>query len=387
MPSLPIPTHEAMIHSAQLSNLIQKEIAQAGGYIPFARFMELALYAPGLGYYSAGSHKLGKKGDFTTSPEISPLFAHCIAKQCQQILSEIENPHILEFGAGSGKFACDLLLALENADCLPIHYFILEISADLRLRQKQFFEAHCPHLLSRIQWLDSLPQEKFSGIIFANEVLDAMPVHCFHVQGQGFKEKCVGFENHFLWKLTESTSPLLTQKVTELINQCHLPDSYESEINLWAESWIQALSDSLEKGIILLIDYGYGSKERYHPERMTGSLMCHYQHHRHDDPLQLVGLQDITAHVDFTAIANAAVENQLDVVGYTTQAAFLMACGILELAHQQSLSDLEIYQQNQAIKMLTLPSQMGEIIKVMALSKKITLPLLGFQLHDRRHDL
>jgi SAM-dependent MidA family methyltransferase len=387
MPVLPIPNAIALKHSAELSDAIRQAIVAAGGHISFAKFMELALYAPGLGYYSAGSHKLGAMGDFSTAPEITPLFAEALANQCQQILIQMQLTDIIEFGAGSGKLAGDLLLALEKANCLPQHYFILEVSGDLRSRQAEHIQTHCPHLSARVQWLDHLP-EHFSGMMIANEVLDAMPTHVFQIQESGISEQCVSFANDtFQWHTTDPASPELAEKISYLRDTFHLPVNFKSEINLVAQAWIKSLGHCLDKGVILLIDYGYGEKERYQPRRSTGSLMCYYQHHKHDNPFELIGLQDITSHVDFTSIAQAAVDNSLSVAGYTTQAAFLLSCGILDLAEQKQLSEIDSYQQSQALKLLTLPSEMGETVKVMALSKQLDQPLVGFVMGDRRHDL
>jgi SAM-dependent MidA family methyltransferase len=391
MSTLPTPNATALAYSQTLTQFIRQEIEAAGGYISFARYMELALYTPGLGYYSAGSYKFGKQGDFVTAPEISPLFAQCVAKQCQQILTALGSGDILELGAGSGKLAGDLLCTLEQLGCLPQHYFILEISGELRARQQQWLTSTCPHLLSRVTWLDRLPEIPIKGVIFANEVMDAMPVHCFQTDDNGIQERCVTIQHDlFDWQIMPPTTPALLQQIQAIQaiqEECPLPPGYRSEINLLLSSWIQTLALTLEQGIILLSDYGYGRREYYHPDRSTGTLMCYYQHHYHSDPFKLIGLQDITAHVDFTAVAENALAANLQVAGYTTQAAFLLASGILELAQQNTLSPADEYEQNQAIKLLTLPSQLGEAIKVISLSKNFDLPLLGFSLHDRRHHL
>lgn len=384
---LPIPDKTALAHSEKMTRFIRQQIADKGGFISFAQFMEYALYAPGLGYYSAGSHKLGKGGDFITAPEMSPLFAQCIAKQCGQILAELKTGDILEVGAGSGIFAKDLLLALEKLQQLPEHYFILEVSAELRDRQMQFLKSACLHLFPRIQWLDTLPTQ-LNGIIFANEVMDAMPVSCFEMDVSGIKERCVTWENNgFAWHLAQPTTPEVTEQFDILQQEFHFDIGYQSELNSRLPAWISSLADCLQKGIILLFDYGYGRNEYYHHDRRQGTLMCFYQHHHHDNPFILTGLQDITAHVDFTAVIESAMAAGLKFGGYTTQTSFLLACGLLELADQNQLSDIEYYEQNQAIKKLTLPSQMGELIKVMGLTKEIDLSLIGFGLHDRSRDL
>ena len=350
--------------------------------------MDLALYAPGLGYYNSGTHKIGKEGDFVTAPEISSLFTKCVAKQFHQVLSFLgSSACILEIGAGSGIFARDVLLELEDLGALPKRYYILEVSADLRARQKQQFIDSCPDLLPHISWLSSLPTD-FTGVIFANEVLDAMPTHCFQIGSNEINERCVSWEkNKFNWLATPATNKELLEKVSALKQQYSLPVGYESEINLIHGAWIRSLADILKKGLILLFDYGYGRSEYYHPDRTSGTLMCYYQHHKNDDPFKYVGLQDITAHVDFTTIVENAVHSHLTLAGYTTQASFLLSSGLLDIAAKKELSPEKLYQQNQDIKRLTLPSQMGELVKVMGLAKDVDLDWVGFSMHDRKRDL
>lgn len=386
---LPMPDSIAQTYSAKLIDVIRQEIQQAGGFISFARFMELALYAPGLGYYSAGQHKFGKGGDFVTAPEISPLFSQCVAMQCQQILCELGGGDILELGAGSGVLAKDVLLELEHLDSLPEHYYILEISADLRERQYKLLTQHCSHLLPRVSWLDKLPITALHGIIIGNEVLDAMPVHCFRIDNSGIKERCVTWDHdHFAWLLTEPTTLELTQHVESLIQEYGLVDGYESEVNLMLPAWINSITSSLNKGVILLFDYGYGRAEYYHPERKMGTLMCYYQHNRHDDPFKLTGLQDITAHVDFTTVAENGCAAGCTLAGYSIQATFLLYCGLLDLAQRdETISLIDNVNQAQMIKKLMLPSEMGELVKVIALSKNYMKSLRGFVLPDRRRDL
>ncbi len=379
----------AQTYSNQLTDVIRQEIQLAGGFISFARYMELALYAPGLGYYSAGQHKFGKGGDFVTAPEISPLFSQCVALQCQQILDELGQGDILELGAGSGVFAKDVLLELERLNSLPRHYYILEISADLRARQHELLTQHCPHLLTHISWLNVLPKTTIHGIIIGNEVLDAMPVHCFRIDSSGIKERCVTWDqDQFAWLLTEPTTPELTQHVESLLQEQPLPEDYDSEVNLMLPAWINSITACLDKGVILLFDYGYGRAEYYHPERRMGTLMCYYQHRRHDDPFKLVGSQDITAHVNFTTVAENACDVGCTLAGYSIQAAFLLHCDLLGIAQKkEEATSVEGINQAQAIKKLTLPSEMGELVKVMALSKNYTKSLRGFPQPDRRRDL
>lgn len=375
------------MRNAQLLQLIRDKIQQNNGAIPFSDFMQLALYTPHLGYYQSDREKFGEKGDFITAPLISPLFAQCVAKQCQQILGFIESGSILEFGAGSGIFARDLLFALEKLDCLPARYFILEISDALRTAQTRLFEKDCPQFLSRIEWLPALP-EKFDGIILANEVMDALPVDCFEITADGAAERCVTLnQDQFDWCL-KPPRPALLNALHLIQEENPLPRGYQSEINLTLTGWIQAIAKTLNRGAVLLFDYGYGRAEYYHPDRRHGTLMCFHQHTKHDNPLIQAGLQDMTAHVDFTAVAESGCDAGLTLAGFTTQAGFLLSSGLLELAESHLLTcEKQKYQQSQAIKKLTLPSQMGEIIKVIAFTKAIDLTLQGFSLHDRRRNL
>jgi SAM-dependent MidA family methyltransferase len=358
-----------------LNSHIKQIINETGDRISFYEFMHHALYAPGLGYYSADTRKFGSEGDFITAPEISPLFSHCIARQCQQVLATIEeNGIILEFGAGSGIMAADILKELETLDSLPKKYLILEISADLQQRQRATLEKHVPHLIDRIEWLQQLPETKLQGVILANEVLDAMPVHRFRLDEQGVSEFYVSIEeSEFKWQILPTENEELRQAVEKL--RPNLPIGYISEINLALPAWIESLP--LATGLVLLIDYGFPNNEYYHPQRNEGTLMCHYRHQTHDNPLINVGLQDITAHVNFTAIADAAIAADLKVASYTNQANFLLAAG---LAPTIDPNDTKAYlQQAQQIKTLTLPSEMGELFKVMALTANFDSPLLGFK--------
>ena len=360
---------------------INQEIEAAGGKINFARFMELALYAPGLGYYNASSEQIGQTGDFITAPEISPLFAQCLAKQCQQVLTQIGPADILEFGAGNGTMAATILQTLAQLDCLPQHYFILELSANLRQRQKQTLSEICPEYLARVVWLDRLPSTDFKGVILANEVLDAMPVHRFRIDTDIIQEYFVALDqDQFIWQLAEASNPNLIEQIIAIKEHIAETTPYDSEINLALPAFINSLSDILAQGLILLIDYGFPGREYYHPQRHMGTLMCHYQHRTNHDPLQRVGEQDITAHVDFTAVAEAADAQNLHVAGYTQQAAFLLSCGILDMVANN-------VDNAAAVKRLTSPQEMGELFKVMALTRDLDLPLLGFNLLDKRGNL
>ena len=378
---LPRPTAEEQAHSDKLITRIRDEIIAAGGAIDFARYMELALYAPGLGYYAAGTRKIGEAGDFVTAPELSPLFGRCIARQCQQVLEQLGGGDILEAGAGTGMLAVACLQELEARDCLPGTYFILEVSPDLRERQSAIIKQELPHLVARVRWIDTLPAGGFRGVVIGNELLDAMPVQRFHVTGHDVQQLTVGWDDgQFRWR-QRPAGPEMATRIAAL----ELPIGYVSEINFHAEAWIRSVAESVGAGLILLIDYGFPRAEFYHPQRDQGTLMCHYRHRAHDDPLILVGLQDITAHIDFTAIAEAAHEAGLAVLGYTSQATFLLGLGIDQFAAAEDAADTRRYLGiTQQIKKLTLPHEMGELFKAIAFGRNIDMRLLGFSLQDRR---
>ena len=390
-PTLPPPTPEALALSSQLSDLIRAQITAAGGALSFASYMELALYAPGLGYYSAGSQKFGAQGDFITAPETSPLFARCLARQCQQVLTALGGGVILEFGAGSGVLAVELLLELERLDSLPTEYFILELSAELRARQQALLAQRAAHLLGRIRWLESLPAAGLRGIVLANEVLDAMPIQLFVRNAGATSERCVVWEEQgFTWRDVPAGAPLaLAVAGLQAALPEPLPDGYCSELNPALPGWVTSLAATLEYGVALLIDYGYPRREYYLPERRAGTLMCHYRHRVHADPLILPGLQDITAHVDFSAVAAAGLAAGLAIAGYTTQAHFLLGSGLPELAAASDPQDLAAHLAvTDQIKTLTLPGEMGERFKVLALARGLEdLPLRGFALRDLRDRL
>lgn len=379
-PRLPQPDQQAITHSEALVALMREEI-RAHGPLSFARYMELALYAPGLGYYTGGAQKFGADGDFMTAPEISPLFGQCLARQIQSVLSTLPTGNILEFGAGSGRLIVDILSALEDT---PAHYYILELSPDLKQRQQQWVQAKIPGLAHKVSWLDRLPTQ-FTGVIIANEVLDAMPVHRFQWHQAALHERSVTWENgRFQEILTPPCAELTTATESWWTTEPHLDkhwfiDGYCSEINLNLPAWLHSVADFLEAGLILLLDYGFPRQEYYHPDRSMGTLQCHYRHHAHSDPFYWPGLQDITAHVDFTAVAQAAEQAGLTLAGYGNLANFLFSCGLLELAANMPADLQAQYQVSQEIKKLVLPSEMGELFKVMALTKNLAPPLLGFE--------
>lgn len=390
--NLPEPSADAIDHSGKLYHHIKQQLIKQP--LPFHDVMEQLLHTPGLGYYSAGAHKIGAAGDFVTAPEISAFFGYALAQQCAQVL-RLTSGSILEFGAGLGTLARDILVQLESDDCLPENYFIVEISADLKQRQQHRLKEEIPHLYPKIKWLDQIPDSGFTGVILANEVLDAMPVHLFEMTTEGAKELAVAIDDHgdMTLQQAEALSPALEQWFErEEIKNLQLADGYISEVNLAMESWIAALAKGLQQGLILLLDYGYPRHEYYVQERLEGTLMSHYRHHCHDQVLYLAGLQDITAHIDFTAVAEAAHDAGLSVSGYTNQASFLSGCGILSMAEQSAAGDLQKQISiSQQIRTLIMPEEMGELFKVIALSKELPTELQGrlsgFSFSDLRHHL
>ncbi len=376
--SLPTPSPEAVRHSAQLTETIRSDITAQGGWISFARYMELALYAPGLGYYTAGAQKFGEAGDFITAPELSSLFGRTLARQVTEIMAG-SAPHILEIGAGSGKLAADILTELEQLGGLPDSYNILEVSADLRARQQMLLQQCVPHLFNRMHWLDALP-ETFSGAIVANEVLDALPVHLVQWRDSALNQIGVAWaEAGFVWQ----ERPLIDVALLQAAQQISVPDNYSSEICLAAKCLINSLASRLTQGVMLFIDYGFGAREYYHPQRATGTLMCHYRHHAHDDPFFLPGLQDITAHVNFTDIAECGIDAGLEFLGYTNQSFFLINNRITDLLDDTSPENLRDYLSlSSQLQKLTSPAEMGELFKVIALGKNMANPLTGFACGD-----
>lgn len=383
MSSLPIPNAEAQAQSRQLAALIQAKIEQSAGWLSFADFMQMALYTTDLGYYSGGAKKFGIGGDFVTAPEISPLFAQTLARQVAQVLA-VTNGDVLELGAGTGKLAADLLLALHVAGHAPRQYCILEVSAYLRQIQKETLQKSLsPELFKRVVWLEALPQN-FVGVMLGNEVLDAIPVHLVHKTGGVLYERGVAYAGDFVWQ----DRLLETGDLLDIAAKLNLPDEYLTEVCPAASGLITSLAHALQRGVIIMLDYGFSAREYYHPQRNLGTLMCHYQHYSHSEPLIYVGLQDITAHVDFTSIAHAGVSQGLELSGFCTQAQFLMNCGILELMSQVSAHDMANYAPlAAAAQKLLSPAEMGDLFKVIAFSKKIEEPLLGFCKGDKTHTL
>lgn len=374
--ALPLPDDAALAASRRLLDRLAAELAANGNWMSFARYMELVLHEPRLGYYAAGARKFGAGGDFVTAPELSPLFGRALARQVAQALQP--GDAVLEFGAGSGALAEQLLGEL---DC---PYFILETSADLRERQRQ-------RLGGRVQWLERMPQ-RFRGVMLANEVVDAMPVHAVAWRAEGIFERGVcANEGQLAWSPHPAEGALLEAARALAIE---VPPSgapsflYESEIGLIGPTWIRLLARALERGAILVADYGFPAREYYHPQRSTGTLACHYRHRVHGDPFYLPGLQDITAHVDFSALARAATAAGLDVLGYANQAQFLINCGITELLEKEDPADTKRYlPMVSAMQKLLAPSEMGELFKFLALGRGVPAPLLGFASGNRAHAL
>jgi SAM-dependent MidA family methyltransferase len=387
------PGADAQHASAALVSRIRDEISGAGGWIGFHRFMDLALYAPRLGYYTGGAHKFGMAGDFVTAPELTPIFAQTLAVPARQVLAS-SAPHIIEAGAGSGSLAADLLLELERSDCLPESYGILELSGELRERQRETLLARAPRLLPRVEWLDRLP-ERFSGLALANELLDALPVRLVRwgseempdaIFERGVAWKGEG-EGAFFWEDRPAQGRVLEQ-ARRIAAEYPLPVGYTSEIGQAASDWTAAWGGILVQGALLLVDYGFPRHEFYHPQRDGGTLMCHYRHRAHADPFFLPGLQDITAHVDFTAIVESGHDAGLELLGYTTQAAFLLGNGITEILARTPFEDSRRYlPQARAVRKLVSPEEMGELFKVMALGKGLDASVAGFSTGDRSASL
>jgi len=386
-PALPVPEQDALLQSKRLVARIKDLIKEQGGMIGFEQYMSTVLYEPGLGYYSAGSLKFGAAGDFVTAPEISSLFSQCLAHQCGQVLDELGLGSILELGAGTGVMARDLLLELEKIDLLPESYFILEVSADLKQRQQELLNQSIPHLMERVIWLDSLPEKQFSGLILANEILDALAVRRFKKTSGSFKEIKIGLNiDEFIW-IEDDADTELKNELAQLENKLPelFPENYISEINMDLAKWISGLEKVLQRGFMLFIDYGYSTPDYYHPDRTDGSLLCHYRHRVHSDPFFYPGLQDITASVNFTAVAECADAIDLHVSGYTNQAYFLFGCGLENLLADMTTLDIKSQTETaQQVRKLTMPEEMGERFKIIALTKDYDQTLIGFSIMDQR---
>lgn len=388
---LPSPSEEAQQKSLSLQQKI-RQMLKRHGMMPFPRFMEMALYTPGLGYYASGLPKIGQQGDFITAPEVSPIFSRCLARQAAQVLETLETPNVIEFGAGKGTMAKDILLELDALGQPIEQYYIVELSADLRARQQETLQALPETLFNKVVWLDQLPKDPLQAVVLANEVLDAMPVERLRLEEEQSLRGYVIFnedKQRFEWDYHPITDATLQKASNAILNLIGTPPArgYETEINLNIHPWLQSIADFLSQGAVLLIDYGYNRKEYYQPSRHMGTLRCHYQHRAHGDPFFFPGLQDITAHVDFTSVAESGFDTGFKVAGYTTQAHFLMGSGLLEMSGDPTADITESLKIAQQIKTLTLPDEMGESFKVIALTKDVDLSLIGFKLRDLRHQL
>ena len=367
--SLPAPDAAALAHSQAVTSRIIQEIDHAGGWISFSRYMEITLYEPGLGYYSAGATKFGAAGDFTTAPEISALFGRTFARFLAGQMGD-GTPDLLELGAGSGKLAIDVLTELATLEKLPRRYAILEPSATLRARQFDALAAAVPETLSRVTWLDTLPPS-FSGVVFGNELLDALPVDIVHWYPDRTMQRGVAHEGeHLVWEeqpLPDGALLRQTDVIREQLGGALERADYISEIGIAAQALVRTLAETLAEGAMVFVDYGFDRAQYYHPQRSRGTLMCHYRHHAHNDPFFLPGLQDITAHVDFSALDDVAVSCGLSQFVNETQARFLLANGIVELLSEIDVNDGARYLPlaNQ-VSRLTSPAEMGELFKVTA---------------------
>ena len=371
---LPEPSSEERTHSERLETLIRAEIAAAGGALGFARYMELALYAPGLGYYSAGATKFGATGDFVTAPELGFVFARCLARALAHTLRETRGD-ILEIGPGSGALAAELLAELERLDALPARYRLLETSADLRARQHESILLHCPHLEKLVEWLDAPPTQSWRGALVANEVIDALPVRLFALRDEALFERAVGIGagGAFVWREIPADAAL-TAAVDRVLGAAavELPRPYISEVRPLLAPWFAEVTRTLQQGVMWFIDYGHARADCYAPSRGMGTLRCHYRHRVHDDPLILPGLQDITAWVDFDALTEAGAAAGFALLAHTAQAQFLIEHGLDEVfAHAYAAAPDEAarYRLAQEVKTLTLPGQMGDAFRVMALRR------------------
>ena len=375
--TLPAPPPEAAAHSAQLAEHIANTICDEGGWIPFSRYMELALYAPGLGYYSAGARKFGAEGDFVTAPELTPMFARCIAMQALQVL-EATGGDILELGPGSGALAADLFEELNAQGKAPKRYLLLEVSPELQARQRERLEKRFPGDMDRFVWIDRLP-EKIRGLVIANEVLDVVPFSMVRRSGDEILERgVIVSEAGFAF----DDAPLRDGDLKRRAHAVFPPGDYDylSEVGLAAEGLVRTIASSLESGVALFIDYGFPEREFYHPQRSMGTMRCHYRHRFHGDPFFMPGLQDITAHVDFTAMARAADSGGAEIYGFTTQAYFLISCGLAVLVSSEDpTATLSRLKGTSVVHRLINPAEMGELFKVLAIGKEFDAPLLGFQ--------
>lgn len=384
--TLPPLTAAEAGHAARVAAQIRDELAAAGGWIPFARFMQLALYAPGLGYYSAGARKFGADGDFVTAPELSPVFARCLATQVAEVLDRTGGGDVLEVGAGSGALAADLLAALGERNALPASYRILEVSAELRERQRRRLAQADPRLAGLVEWLEAPPPTPWRGVLLGNEVLDALPVERFRVEARGCAQLGVTARGEDFAGRWRPAPAGLQAEVARRLGALPEPPppGFESELSLLVRPWIAGLAAGLERGVLLFADYGLPRAQYYHPSRPGGTLAAYFRHRQVEDVLRNPGLQDITAWVDFTEVAEAGAAAGLGVAGFATQAHFLLSLGIeREVATAGAGCDAAARARlAQAVSTLLLPGEMGERCKVIALARGVDGPLAGFAFRD-----
>ncbi len=380
--SLPVPEPEALAASHALQARIEAEIAARGGWIAFADYMQLALYTPGLGYYTGGAAKFGPAGDFVTAPSLGPLFAQTLARQVAELIGR-SAPNILEFGAGGGELAGGLLAELAALGGAVESYAILEPGAELAARQRAVIARIAPASAAKVEWLEALPA-RFSGVMIANEVVDAMPMHAVAWREEGVFERGVrSVDGRLQWDERPATGEVLA-----VASALPIAPPYASEIGLAAQAWMATVAPRIETGALLVIDYGFPAREFYHPQRSGGTLMAHYRHHAHADPFFHPGLQDITAHVDFSALAASARTAGLEVLGYATQANFLVNCGITEVLDRTDAADVRRYAPLASVaQKLLSPAEMGELFKVLCVGRGIGRGLLGFARGERSHTL
>lgn len=382
---LPPPSPEARAQSEEVQAHLATAISEAGGWISFADYMGAALYAPGLGYYAAGTRKFGAAGDFITAPETTSLFGAALSALAADIIGRVPGAELIELGPGTGRLAADLLKSLEARQRLPQRYRLLEVSADLAARQRDCLREHVPELMPRIEWMEMLPA-RWRGLIIANEVLDAVPPHLVARQNGGWFERGVSIAGG---RLVLADRPMGAGALREAATAAFPPEGdYMSEINPAAQALVASLAERCDAGVLLVIDYGFPAHEYYHPQRSNGTLVAHYRHHAVHDPLLLPGLSDLSAHVDFSAIARAGVAGGMDVGGYTTQARFLVDCGILDaLAACGEPPSASYLRQAAAVQKLLSPAEMGELFKVLALVRGVDGELTGFRGGDQSHRL
>jgi len=384
---LPAPSAEAQAHSRRVVAHLVRIITEAGGWVSFADYMGEALYAPGLGYYAAGARKFGAAGDYVTAPELTPLFGASVTAQLAPILGQLRDGEVIELGPGTGRLAADILAAVAEQDCLPRRYRLLEVSPELRERQRAQLAERVPELAARVDWIDRLP-ERWYGVVIANEVLDSVPPHLVRLRDGTWLERGVTVDE--AGRLAFADRPLISGSLLDAACARFpaVEGDYLSEVNPAAEALVRSLAQRCGGGAMLLIDYGFPAAEYYHPQRSAGTLMAHYRHRALDDPFLWPGLADLTAHVDFTAMARAGVAGGMSVGGYATQARFLLNCGLLDrLAQTGDPQSIAYLREASAVQRLTSPAEMGELFKVLALIRGVEAGLIGFREGDQSHRL